>query len=224
MWTKLRTNNLIYRFEDITNEYITLRCCFNPRKSLKYKNRSLACNYSVIDRTANFFNFKGRKLHYFKLLAYSNLFFFYNLLSVPTPKVMQNKYTYNSFKMDLESFPVLNKLFIESDYFMDFNMLVPYFINKDLPMLKATITVRKFLKKKKPKNRLKSKYSIRYTYVPHSQRLLVSMRWFGMMVKISNPVIINSFIENTLNITDESNSFIVKLRNQVYLGLTAESD
>jgi hypothetical protein len=107
---------------------------------------------------------------------------------------------------------------------MDFNLLVPYFLKKDLPMIKAVITVRKFLKKKKPKNRLKSKYSIRYAYVPHAQRLLVSMRWFGMMVKVSNPVLINSFIENTLTITDESSSFIIKLRNQIYLGLTAESE
>ena len=224
MWAKLRASNDTYQFEELTNEYINIRCCFSPRKSLKYKNRSLAFGYSATDRTANFFNFKGRKLHYYKLLTYSNLFFFYNLRNVVTPGSVQRKYTYSSFSVDLESLPVLNKLFIESDYFMDFNMLIPYFLNKDLPMLKATVTVRKFLKKKKPKNRLKSKYSVRYVYVPHAQRILVSMRWFGMMVKISNPSIINSFIENTLNIADESSSFVVKLRNQVYLGLTAESD
>lgn len=178
----------------------------------------------MLDRTANFFNFKGRKLHYYKLLAYANLFFFFNLHNVIVPKTIEHKYTFNRFDIDLESFPVLNKLFIESDYFMDFNILVPYFLNKDLPMLKATITIRKFLKKKKPKNRQKNKYSIRYVYVPHTQRVLVSMRWFGMMVKISNPVLINSFIANTLNITNETSSFIIKLRNQVYLGLTAESD
>ena len=224
MWTRLRTSNDAYQFEEITNEYINLRSCFSRRKSLQYKNRSLAAGYSAIDRTANFFNFKGRKLHYYKLLAYSNLFFFYNLLGVATPKNLQNKYTYNNFAVDLESLPVLNKLFIESDYFMDFNMLIPYFLNKDLPMLKATITIRKFLKKKKPKNRLKSKYSVRYVYVPHAQRIQVSMRWFGMMVKITNPSIINSFLENTLNIADEASSFVVKPRNPVYLGLTAQSD
>lgn len=224
MWAKLRKDDLTYQFEDLTNEYIRLRSCFSPRKSLKYKNRSLANSYSALDRTANFFNFKGRKLHYFKLLTYSNLFFFYNLFGVHTPKSLQNKYTFKNFELNLESYPMLNKLFIESDYFMDFNLLVPYFLKKDLPMIKAVITVRKFLKKKKPKNRLKSKYSIRYAYVPHAQRLLVSMRWFGMMVKVSNPVLINSFIENTLTITDESSSFIIKLRNQIYLGLTAESE
>lgn len=224
MWTKLRSDSNTYQFEHITNEYLNLRCCFSRRKSLKYKNRSLVYGYSVLDRTSNFFNFKGRKLHYYKLLTYANLFFFFNLHSIIIPMAVRNKYTFSGFAIDLESYPVLNKLFIESDYFMDFNLLIPYFLNKDLPMLKAVITVRKFLKKKKPKNRLKSKYSVRYVYVPHTQRIQVAMRWFGMMVKISNPVIVNSLIENTLNITNETSSFIIKLRNQVYLGLTAESD
>jgi hypothetical protein len=61
-------------------------------------------------------------------------------------------------------------------------------------------------------------------YVPHVQRILVSMRWFGMMVKLRNVSLVNSFINNTLNIMDENQSFIIKLRNQIYAGLTAEQD
>jgi hypothetical protein len=45
-----------------------------------------------------------------------------------------------------------------------------------------------------------------------------------MMVKLRNVSLVNSFINNTLNIMDENQSFIIKLRNQIYAGLTAEQD
>jgi hypothetical protein len=207
-----------------TSQYLNFRCCFSRRKSLNYKNRSLTSTFTIIERTSNFFNFKGFKLKYYKILLYSNLFFFYNIYNIKTPAAFIKKHNYTNFILDIESFPIMHKLLSESDIYMDFNVLIPFFITKDLPMIKSCITVRKFLKKKKPKNKIKYKYSIRYVYVPHTQRILVSMRWFGMMVKLRNTSLINSFINNTLNIMDENQSFIIKLRNQIYLGLAAEQD
>lgn len=219
-----RTVENLLTLNSKTLQYLNFRCCFSRRKSLKYKNRSIANSFTIIERTSNFFNFKGFKLKYYKVLLYSNLFFFYNMHGIKTPAMHIKKHKYTNYGLDMESFPVMHKLLSESDVYMDFNVLLPFFITKDLPMIKACITVRKFLKKKKPKNKIKYKYSIRYAYVPHSQRILVSMRWFGMMVKLRNVSLVNSFINNALNIMDEDQSFIVKLRNQIYLGLTAEQD
>jgi hypothetical protein len=157
-------------------EYLNLRCCFVGRKALNYKNRNLANTYTILERTSNFFNFKGFKLKYFKTFSYANLFFFYNMHAVKTPSLYLKRYKYTNFFLDMESFPVMHKLLSESDVYMDFNILIPFFITKDLPMIKSVVTIRKFLKKKKPKNKLKNKYSIRYVYVPHVQRILVSMR------------------------------------------------
>lgn len=224
MWSRIENKLILQNKEKIMLEYLNLKSCFSRRKSLNYKNRSLAHNFNVIERSANFFNFKGHKLRYLKALSFANLFFFSNFAGIKNPKHLYSRYRHTHFQVNLESYPLLHKLLSESDYYMDFNVLIPTFLNKDLPMLKASITERKFTKKKKIKNRLRNKYNVRYVYVPHKQRILVSLRWFGMLTKLSNKSLVNSFIDNTLNIADETNSYIIQLRNQIYLGLAAEHD
>ena len=150
MWSQLRAQFDELPFDLQTHEYLTLKCCFSRRKSLNYKNRSIALMYSATDRTSNFFNFKGLKLKYFKTFSFANLFFFYNLTGVKPPVNLQRLKPHKFFECDLESYPVLSKLLSESDLYMDFNLLIPTFLGKSLPMIKATLTVRKFLKKKKP--------------------------------------------------------------------------
>jgi hypothetical protein len=190
--------------------------------SLKYKNRSIANTFTAIDKTANFFVFKGQKLRYQKTFFYANLIFFHSVNDIKIPNFFKHKYGFEMFAVDLTVHPLLNKLLAETLFFMDFSLLIPYFLSRDLPMIKPVISVKPFFKKKKLKNSQISKYNIRYAYVPHNQRIQVTMRWFSMVVKLDTKPMVNSFLNTCLDILDEETSFIVKLRDQIYLKLAAE--
>lgn len=222
MWRNSLTFSPLYQSENLSFEYLNYRICFSRRLSLQYKNRSIANTFTAIDKAANFFVFKGRKLKYVKTLLYANLVFFHSVNGTNIPQFFKKKYAFESYFVDLTIYPALNKLLTETLFFMDFNLLIPYFLTRDLPMIKPIISIKPFLKKKKQKNKNINKYNIRYAYVPHNQRMQVTMRWFSMVIKLDTQPMVNSFLDTCLNILDEESSFIVELRNQIYLQLAAE--
>lgn len=222
MWSNSLMFSPLYQADSLSTEYLHYRVCFSRRLSLNYKNRSLAHTFTAIDKTANFFVFKGKKLKYQKTLLYANLVFFHAVNDTRIPTFYQKKYNFQSYDVNLIEHPLLDKLLSETLFFMDFNLLIPYFLTRDLPMIKPIISVKPFFKKKKQKNKNISKYNIRYAYVPHKQRIQVTMRWFSMVIKLDTKPMVNSFLNTCLDILNEDTSFIVRLRNQIYLKLAAE--
>ena len=207
--------------ELIINDYYSTKGNFGTRKSLNYKNRFVRQSYTVSNKLANFFVFKGFKLKYLKLFNYASLCFFWNTNNINTPLWFFKHYKYENFVVNLPNYPQLNKIIKDSAVFHTFNTIVPYFLLPELPMIKAVCLKKKIKKKKKVSN--PKKYSLRYAYVPHSQRLAVSFRWFSMLVKVTNKPLINSYVSVILNTsTQTEESMIIQIRNQVYAGLAAE--
>lgn len=222
MWKNTLYFSFLYRAENLTFEYLNYRICFSYNKSFKFKNRSIVNTFTTLDKISNFFVFKGKKKIYKKTLLYANLIFFYSINSINIPQFYKHKYIFNDFNINLIEYPVLNKLLSETLFFMDFNLLIPYFLTNNLPMIKPIIIIKPFFKKKKQKNKNINKYNIRYVYVPHKRRMQVTIKWFSMFIKLSTQPLINSFLQTCLNIINEDTSFIIQIRNQIYLKLAVE--
>lgn len=223
MWSRSFSESRFFITSLLFNEYQYAIGLYGRRNTTQYKNRFLVKQETLTNKTVNFFVFKGVKLKYSKILKYSSLAFYRKLLGIRTPASLFKKYTYNDLHIHQELMPLLTKLFKESNLFLELNTLVPYHITPSVPMVKAICLSKKYSKKKKTVKKRLPKYTLQYVYVPHSQRMAVAVRWFGMLVKVTHKPLVNSFIDACMNVLgSEENSFLIKIRNQVYAGLAAE--
>lgn len=223
MWSNSFNESKFFATSLLFAEYQYAIGVYGRRNTTQYKNRFLVKQETLTNKTVNFFVFKGFKLKYFKLLKYSSLAFYRKLAEVQTPASLFKKYAYNDLRLNPELNPLLTKLFKDSNLFLELNTLVPYHITPSVPMVKAICLAKKYTKKKKTVKKRLPKYTLQYVYVPHSQRMAVAVRWFGMLVKVTHKPLVNSFIDACMNVLGtEEQSFLIKIRNQVYAGLAAE--
>lgn len=225
MWSNVENLHETYKISNLLNKYFLFKSKFNLHKTIKYKNRFLQKKTTALGKLSNFFAFKGNKIKYIKIFNYSNLLFLHKLNNVKTPYFFLYKYDYDDFLYNINENQLLSKIFSESDFFQDLNLFIPFFLNKNLPMVKPMLIVKKNLKKKKNLNKLKNKYTIKYIYVPYKHRISITMRWFSMLVKFTKKPLASYFLEMCLNLTETDDSCLVlKLKNQVYAGLAAEHE
>lgn len=211
-------------FQKLAHDYLFFRNIIKRRPSIKYKNRSLVQTYSFISKLSNFFVYKGLKLKYLKIFNYASVFFLHKLYNNPTPAFFFQKYRYKDVGINFDSFYLITQMVDGFSFFSDFNILLPSLLEQATSMIKPLVLKRKFFKKKKIPNRVKTKFNIRYIYVPADQRFFTTLRWFGMLLKFSKKPLVQRFFDMTLNSSLENNSLLIKLRNYVYERLAQEHD
>jgi len=225
MWSLCFNLEKTQRTDLMFTEYFYSQAHFGRRASTRYKNRFLVQQQTFVEKTVNLFVFKGSKLKFVKLFQYASLAFFWNVKGVRAPIWFTQHFNYFALQGEYVLKPEVQKLFKNSDLFLNLNTLVPFFITPNLPMVKGVCFARKHLKKKKSVKKKLAKYTVKYFYVPHTQRMAVAARWFGMLTKVTHKPLINNFLDVCVNVTlDDNASYLIKLRNQVYAGLAAEHD
>lgn len=212
------------RCQELAYEYLFFRNAIRRRPSLRYKNRSLANTYSFINKLSNFFVYKGLKLKYLKIFNYASVFFLYKFYSTNTPSFFLKKFKYRDFDISFDTFYLMARLVDSFSFFSDFNILLPSLLESSTPMVKPLVLRRSFFKKKKIPNRIRTKFNIKYLYIPADQRFFTVLRWFAMLLKFSKKPLVQRFLEMTLDSSLEDNSLLIKLRNYVYERLAAEHD
>lgn len=212
------------RCQELAHDYLFFRNAIRRRPSLKYKNRSLANTYSFIGKLSNFFVYKGFKLKYLKIFNYASVFFLYKFYSNNTPSFFFKKFKYKDFDVNFDNFYLMAQLVDSFAFFSDFNILLPSLLDSSTPMVKPLILRRSFFKKKKIPNRIKTKFNIKYVYIPADQRFFTSLRWFAMLLKFSKKPLVRRFLDMALDSSLEDKSLLIKLKNYVYERLAAEHD